>query len=163
MAILRTLLAATAAISTISAASIPTTFHHERFVEPPPKWNFANATTSDAKPDGSQGVIIEPDLELGKPGKDGGIVKKIKFGPYKLQPGQKKEFPIGAFGLTPIEPGRPLPCTDCYITAMQLNLEYEDGKIANVDTGAWYVFLYRQLIKNTLAKTSPGCTTSTFQ
>lgn len=104
---------------------------------PPPKWNFANATTEDAKADGSAGVIIEPDLVEGKAGRDGAIVKKIKFGPYTVKPGVKKEFPIGAFGLSPSEPGRPLPCTDCYITAMQLNLEYPDGKIANVDTGAW--------------------------
>jgi hypothetical protein len=105
----------------------------------PPKWMFANATTEDATPDGSQGIIIEPDLDPSKPGKDGAIVKKIKFGPYTLAAGQKREYPIGAFGLSPIEPGRPPPCTDCFITAMQLNLEYEDGKIANVDTGAWYI------------------------
>lgn len=29
------------------------------------------------------------------------------------------------------------PCEDCYITAMQLGLEYENGKVANADTGAW--------------------------
>lgn len=98
---------------------------------------FANSTTEDATADGLQGVIIEPDLDPSKPSKDGATVKKIKFGPYTLAAGQKKEFPIGAFGLSPIEMGRPPPCTNCFITAMQLNLEYEDGTIANVDTGAW--------------------------
>lgn len=29
------------------------------------------------------------------------------------------------------------PCKDCYITAIQASLEYEDGTSANVDTGAW--------------------------
>jgi hypothetical protein len=137
MSFLKILLSATAVARSINAATIPPASYHDRFLEPPPKWMYANETTSDAKPDGSEGVIIEPDLVEGKPGVDGAQVKKIRFGPYTMQPGQKREFPIGAFGISPSEPGRPLPCTDCYITAMQLNLEYEDGKIANVDTGAW--------------------------
>jgi len=29
------------------------------------------------------------------------------------------------------------PCSSCYITAMEANLRYPDGKEANVDTGAW--------------------------
>jgi hypothetical protein len=29
------------------------------------------------------------------------------------------------------------PCTNCWITAIQLGLEYPDGRIANVDSGAW--------------------------
>jgi len=29
------------------------------------------------------------------------------------------------------------PCKDCYVTAMQANLVYEDGSEANVDSGAW--------------------------
>jgi hypothetical protein len=137
MGVVKVLLTATAALSAINAISIPTVaFPGQVHPYDPPKWNFANETTLDAKADGSEGVIIEPDLIYieGKnnTGKDGAIVKKIKFGPYTLQPGQKREFPIGAFGITPIEPGRELPCRDCYITAMQLNLEYPDGKIANV-------------------------------
>jgi hypothetical protein len=140
MRISKLLLTATVAAQASNAASIPTSdFSNRVRAYDPPRWMFANETTEDATANGSRGVIIEPDLvyEEGKVGKDGATVKKIKFGPYTLQPGQKKEFPIGAFGLSPIEMGRPLPCTDCYITAMQLNLEYPDGTIANVDTGAW--------------------------
>jgi hypothetical protein len=147
MITLKTLFAAAAAINAVTAVSIPSVFNDrstteflnlENKLDPPAIWNFANATTDDAKADGSVGVIIEPDLVEGEPGKDGGVVKKIRFGKYVLQPGQKKEFPIGLFGLTPIERGSDTPCQDCYITAMQLNLEYPDGRIANVDTGAWY-------------------------
>jgi hypothetical protein len=134
------LLTATAAIHAAEAANVPNAGYLNFVSRPaaPPAWNFVNETTPDAAPDGSKGVIIEPDLVEGKAGRDGAVVKKIRFGPYTLKPGQKKEFPIGAFGLTPVEMGRPLPCNDCYITAMQLNLEYPDGKHANVDTGAWY-------------------------
>jgi hypothetical protein len=139
MGLLKTLLSTTSlALSfSVPTLSVPTgAFHDQVQVWEPPKWNFANETTADATADGSVGVIIEPDLVYveGKTntGKDGATVKKIKFGPYTLQPGQKKEFPIGAYGITPIERGRELPCTECYITAMQLNLEYPDGKIANV-------------------------------
>jgi hypothetical protein len=102
----------------------------KRFAE----WNYANQSTADATPDGLKGVIIEPDLVEGKPGKDGATVTKIKFGPYKLGPGQTiTRTLIGALN------GKSSPCKDCYVTAMQHNLEYEDGKKANVDTGAWYV------------------------
>jgi hypothetical protein len=141
MTLFKTLLTAAAAHQAVQAATVPFNQFfglaegYDR--NAPPSWNMANATTPDATPDGLVGVILEDDLKEGGVGKDGATIKKIKFGPYTLQPGQKKEFPIGAFGISPVEPGRPLPCTNCYITALQLNLEYPDGKIANVDTGAW--------------------------
>ena len=139
---------AAAAFEIVNSINVPTAgyINFVKRLEQPPKWNFANATTEDAKADGSVGVILEPDLVEGKVGKDGGIVKKIRFGPYTVQPGKKMSYSIGAFGISPIEIGRPLPCTDCYITAMQLNLEYPDGKIANVDTGAWYISVFSILL-----------------
>jgi hypothetical protein len=93
-----------------------------------PAWNYANATTPDATPDGFVGVIIEPDLVDGASGKDGGKVKKMRLGPYSLAPGETKNGRIMPFGL---------PCTDCLITAMQLTCEFANGKPANVDSGAW--------------------------
>jgi hypothetical protein len=144
MSLLKVYLIAATAFRLAVAATVPNAGYLNRVADvyTPPIWMMVNSTTLDAAPDGSKGVIIEPDLIEGTPGKDGAVVKKIKFGPYTLQPGQKKDFPIGAFGLDPSEMGRPLPCYNCYITAMQLNLEYSDGTIANVDTGAWYVFEY---------------------
>jgi hypothetical protein len=41
-----------------------------------PDWNYANATTKDATADGNVGVILEDDLVVGQPGKDGATVKK---------------------------------------------------------------------------------------
>jgi hypothetical protein len=92
-------------------------------------WHYANATTPDAKPDGSAGVILEPDLVPGKPGKDGATVTKGRAGPFHVRSGRSQEYPILPF---------PPPCVDCWITAMQLGLEYADGRVANTDTGAWY-------------------------
>jgi hypothetical protein len=93
-----------------------------------PAWNYAKATTKDATANGTVGVIIEPDLVVGKPGKDGAVVKKIRLGPFTVQPGKMLKRDVRNFAT---------PCKDCFVTAMQLGLEYEDGKIANVDTGAW--------------------------
>ena len=93
-----------------------------------PAWHFINATTPDATPDGSEGIYLEPDLVPGTAGRDGAQVKKIRMGPYTVNPGK-----MFVRLVPPFEP----PCDDCFVTAMQLNLEYEDGKIANVDTGAW--------------------------
>jgi hypothetical protein len=127
-----------AAIFGLAAArTTPTVYHDRSNVLLPrtnpikmPSWNYANATTPDATPDGRVGVILEPDLVEGQPGKDGAIVKKTRLGPYTIQPGAMLERPVPMFAA---------PCKDCYITAMQLGLEYADGKRANVDTGAWSV------------------------
>lgn len=93
-----------------------------------PEWNYANATTPDATPDGLTGVIFEPDLVEGMPAKDGGQIKKTKIGPITIPPGATLNRPVVNF---------PPPCKDCLITAIQLGLEYPDGKRANVDSGAW--------------------------
>jgi hypothetical protein len=98
-----------------------------------PDWHYVNATTPGAKPDGSLGVILEPDLVPGKPGKDGATVTKGRVGPFHVRSGRSQEYPILPF---------PPPCVNCWITAMQLGLEYEDGKEANTDTGAWYAIPY---------------------
>jgi hypothetical protein len=141
MTLLKTLLTAASAVRVATALTVPTNQWfavaegYDRAA--PPIWNFANETTPDAKADGSAGVIIEPDLASSGTGKDGATVKRVKLGPYTLQPGQKREYPISYLGLSPSDPGLPLPCTSCYITAMQLSLEYPDGSVANVDTGAW--------------------------
>jgi len=94
-----------------------------------PEWNYANATTPDATSNGLTGVIFEPDLVEGKPGKDGAQIKKTRIGPITIPAGATLNRPVTNF---------PTPCTNCLITAIQLGLEYADGKRANVDSGAWY-------------------------
>jgi hypothetical protein len=89
---------------------------------------MSERSTPGATNNGSYGVLIEPDLKTGLNAKDGAHLKKVRLGPYTVKSGSMLPVPVKAF--TP-------PCEDCYITAMQLGLEYPDGSIANVDTGAW--------------------------
>jgi len=94
-----------------------------------PDYHAAEGSTPGATNNGSYGVLIEPDLVTGLNAKDGAHLKKIRMGPYRVPSGRMLPVPVMPF--TP-------PCEDCYITAMQLNLEYPDGSRANVDTGAWF-------------------------
>jgi hypothetical protein len=55
------------------------------------------------------------------------LTNAARLGPYTVKPGVSMELPIDFAA----------PCSDCYITAIQLGLEYPDGRVANVDTGAW--------------------------
>jgi hypothetical protein len=76
------------------------------------------------------GVIIEPDLDPSKPPvTEGATLTKIRYGPYDIE----------AMGIIQNRPdlNSETPCNDCYITALQASLEYENGTSANVDTGAW--------------------------
>src|ERR1700744_6323638 len=100
------------------------TFGRRNFESRMPDWNFANRTTADATPNGSVGVIIEPDLVVGNPVTPGGTVTKLRFGPFNVRSGKAATRLISHQG----------PCRDCYITAMQVNLEYENGTVANVNT-----------------------------
>lgn len=133
MAVFKTIVAGLVAVGLANAYAAPRMRPiEERMAEMSPKrfpaWNYANQTTADATADGSVGVILEPDLVPGKPGKDGATVKKIKVGTYTIPAATTMELPVPRFEL---------PCTNCYITAFQLGLEYPNGKVANVDTGAW--------------------------
>jgi hypothetical protein len=97
-----------------------------------PAWHFVNETTPDATPDGTVGVILEPDLIVGSTGKDGGKVNKVRLGPYSLRAGATIKGTVPAFQL---------PCKDCYVTAIQLGCEYPNGTNANVNSGAWWVLV----------------------
>ncbi|KAF1816587.1 hypothetical protein P152DRAFT_479101 [Eremomyces bilateralis CBS 781.70] len=65
-------------------------------------------------------------------------IVKIKHGPYTV--------PANGMVNNAMTPKVALPCTDCYITAMQAGLEYADGTEANIDTGAW---LHHMVLYNT--------------
>ncbi len=40
----------------------------------------------------------------------------------------------------------PMPCTDCLITWLQADLEYDDGTVADAETGMW---LHHTVFSNT--------------
>jgi hypothetical protein len=84
-----------------------------------------------------EGFLDEPDLDPTKPGKDGATVTKIRHGPYNVGAGDMISNRYDS-GLTK-------PCRNCYITAIQANLEYANGTTANVNTGAWlhHMVLFR--------------------
>ncbi|KAF1992296.1 hypothetical protein K402DRAFT_3214 [Aulographum hederae CBS 113979] len=59
---------------------------------------------------------------------DGAKRVKISYGPYLL--------PAGGMTTRLLRGGK-APCSNCYITGMEAGLEYQDGSIANIDTGSW--------------------------
>jgi hypothetical protein len=93
-----------------------------------PQERFATGTTPGATGDGLVGVILEPDLVVGKPVTPGAKVVKIRSGPYTI--------PAGKF-FDPLPQLIKKPCSNCYITAAQGVLEFEDGRDANFQDGAW--------------------------
>ncbi|KAI5856333.1 hypothetical protein BZA05DRAFT_433949 [Tricharina praecox] len=75
------------------------------------------------------GFILEEPLDLLKPAKTPGAkLIKIRYGPYSIAAGKS---------ISTMASNVKKPCTNCYITAAQAGLEYVNGTIANVDTGAW--------------------------
>lgn len=60
---------------------------------------------------------------------------KIKHGPYTV-PGN------GGMVHNAMTAKVTMPCTNCYVTALQAGLEYPDGSDANIDTGAWLHHMY---------------------
>jgi hypothetical protein len=59
----------------------------------------------------------------------GGKVVKVRYGPYNMKAMAMEE--------NKVTPNMEKPCSDCYITALQADLEDETGKHLNVDQGAW--------------------------
>jgi hypothetical protein len=78
------------------------------------------------------GFNVEPDIdEKQPPVAIGGKIVKIRQGPFTVAPGEQLESEKQ--WIAPIN----LPCLDCYITAIQGGLEFEDGTPAFVDSGAF--------------------------
>jgi hypothetical protein len=78
------------------------------------------------------GFQTEPDLDENVPAlAPGGKIVKRRQGPFTLFPGNQVERELQWIPITE------LPCKDCYITAIQGGLEFEDGTPAYVDSGAF--------------------------
>jgi hypothetical protein len=72
---------------------------------------------------------IDRDLE------EGPNVVKVRYGPHTVKANSEVEL-----FLTKMKK----PCDDCWITAFQGGLEYQDGTVANADTGAWLHHMVRK-------------------
>lgn len=73
------------------------------------------------------GFKVEPDLDARKPVTPGARMVKIRNGPYIVGP--NRMFTLFAV--------LPMPCKDCFVTALMGDLEYENGTNANIESGAW--------------------------
>ncbi|KAL1955726.1 hypothetical protein VTO42DRAFT_8124 [Malbranchea cinnamomea] len=90
----------------------------------------------------------EPDLDPSKPPiTEGATLTKIRYGPYEVA---AMDMISNRLDLN-IE----LPCKDCFITALQADLEYEDGSRANINTGAWLHHMV--LSKSGIGNSDPVC------
>ncbi|KAK2736689.1 hypothetical protein FQN55_001540 [Onygenales sp. PD_40] len=96
----------------------------------------------------AQDQIVEPSLDVNKePTTPGAKLVKTRSGPFKVD------------AMDMIE-NRPVlnidqPCSDCYIVAIQAGLEYENGTVANSDTGGWLHHMV--LAENGLLMFDPVC------
>jgi hypothetical protein len=70
---------------------------------------------------------------------------KVTYGPFHTLP--EAVFPHSPY-MTPQK-----PCEDCYLIAIQSELEYLDGTVANFDTGIWL----HHLMQFTFAQEDPVC------
>lgn len=96
----------------------------------------------------AQDQVVEPDLDPSQPPKTPGAkFATTKHGPFTVRSNSMVE-------------NKPLlnvekPCGDCYIVALQAGLEYPNGTVANVDTGAWLHHMV--LYTNNIGEMDPVC------
>jgi hypothetical protein len=77
------------------------------------------------------GFSEESDVEMSKsPVAEGGKFIKLRQGPFTIAAEEMLEPDKQWI------PEPEMPCRDCYVTAIQGSLEYEDGTPADADTGA---------------------------
>lgn len=74
------------------------------------------------------GVFVEPDL-VSPPPTPGARLTKVRYGGFTVPP--------HTLTVNMIDWDVERPCTDCVVVAFQKGLEYANGTVANVDTGAY--------------------------
>jgi len=95
---------------------------------------------------------------MGKPSEPAAKMAKIRYGPFTVQPMTMVEnLPHFA---------QKLPCNECFVTAMEADLEDEDGKALNIQEGAWLhhmvLYLRGNDRKDLLCGDAPGYTQNWF-
>ncbi|KAF1989224.1 hypothetical protein K402DRAFT_419033 [Aulographum hederae CBS 113979] len=77
-----------------------------------------------------EGVFLEKHLSMqDTPKTPGAKMIKTRTGPFNL----KSMEMVSSTPRLRVD----MPCTDCYLTAMEAGLELEDGTSVNIDSGAW--------------------------
>lgn len=84
------------------------------------------------------GAYIEPSIASSSPPEAKVVV--MKYGPFKVPANgmiENSKLPTQVAS----------PCSNCYITAMEADMKYADGRVANIDSGAWlhHMVLYNSL------------------
>ncbi|KAF2231815.1 hypothetical protein EV356DRAFT_578880 [Viridothelium virens] len=75
------------------------------------------------------GFFEYPDLSTAStPITPGSTITKINYGPFTCSAQDMAQSIVA---------NMKLPCTNCYFTAIQAGLEYPNGTVANIDSGAW--------------------------
>lgn len=90
------------------------------------------------------GFLEYSDLSTnGTPATPGSTVTKINYGPFSCSAQDMASTVVA---------NMKLPCTNCYLTAIQAGLEYPNGTVANSDTGAWlhHIVAYDQGKRDTV-------------
>jgi hypothetical protein len=101
---------------------------------------FKGAGASPAAVQSSSGPIAAQ-VQAEKAGFQGATRTKIRYGPYTLPSTLTKnaqymlEKEAGMYD--GFAANMKMPCQDCTIIRFQAGLEYPNGTVANVDTGAW--------------------------
>lgn len=74
-------------------------------------------------------MVVERPLSAQNPTRPEVKFESIRYGPFFLK-AQDMQDAYWTWNLRK-------PCEDCYITAMEADLQFEDGRSANVEHGAW--------------------------
>jgi hypothetical protein len=92
-----------------------------------------------AIPKAPENVFIEKPIREDSPTRPEVQFKQVRYGPYKVP---SKSMVAGTW-----QYNMEKPCEECFITAMEADLQYEDGKSAHIDDGAWlhHFILYNGL------------------
>lgn len=102
-------------------------------------------------PGGAGGGVlgVNPDI----PTTPGARTSVVTYGPWTVPASRGTEHGQEGMLRNRLAFNVPKPCTNCYITSVQPTLKWEDGRVANVDTGQW---LHHMVLASS-ARSDPNC------
>jgi hypothetical protein len=85
----------------------------------------------------SGGGVVGYGFDPNAPTQPGASTKVVSYGPFTVPAARGTEHGQEGMIKNSFRFGVPKPCNNCYITGMEANLKYADGRTANIDTGMW--------------------------